>query len=79
MLNFVDVVILTQKVCRKNMFLTRTTFKNYDSLLKRPSIQLFSDEVILYLNALSKEIYKDSRVKYFPDVVTFSFFCYTVY
>ena len=57
------------------MFLTKVTVKNYDALLKLPSTQLFSSDVIAYLDALSKEIKKDTRLKYFPDVAAFSFFC----
>ena len=35
----------------------------------------FSDAAIEYLNALSLILNKDSRVKQYPDVATFSFFC----
>ncbi|MBF12715.1 MAG: acyl-CoA reductase [Flavobacteriaceae bacterium] len=64
-----------RKKYHKIMFLTKVTVKNYDALLKLPSTQLFSSDVIAYLDALSKEIKKDTRLKYFPDVAAFSFFC----
>ena len=75
MQNFVDAVIPMPKKYHKIMFLTKVTVKNYDALLKLPSTQLFSSDVIAYLDALSKEIKKDTRLKYFPDVAAFSFFC----
>lgn len=37
--------------------------------------QPFSDEVVSFLHALSKEITKDSQIKNFPDVATLAFFC----
>ena len=37
--------------------------------------QPFSDDVILFLNALSKEINRDPRSRQYPDVATFAFFC----
>ena len=38
-------------------------------------MQPFSDEIITYLDTLSKEIRKDPRIRQFPDVATFAFFC----
>ena len=35
----------------------------------------FSDEVIEYINALSAALLKDKESRFFPDVVTFAFFC----
>lgn len=40
-----------------------------------PPMVPFSGEVIAYLNALSKEIYKQPKTKYFADVATFAFYC----
>jgi len=37
--------------------------------------QLFSEDAVAFLNALSKEIIKDDLVRNFPDVATFAFFC----
>jgi hypothetical protein len=46
-----------------------TEFKKLTALLP------FSDEAIEYLSALSSIINKDIRVKQYPDVATFAFFC----
>jgi len=35
----------------------------------------FSDEVVAYLNSLSKELNKNVQIKSFSDVATFSFYC----
>jgi hypothetical protein len=40
-----------------------------------PPMVPFSGEVMAYLNALSKEIYKQPKTKYFADVATFAFYC----
>jgi len=40
-----------------------------------PSTQLFSEDAVAFLNALSKEITKDPQIRNFPDVATFAFFC----
>ena len=37
--------------------------------------EIFSEEVVLFLDALSKELLRDSNVKEFPDVATLAFFC----
>jgi hypothetical protein len=48
---------------------------NYDRFIKlRPMIP-FADEVVAYLNSLSRVLAKDSRTRIYPDVATFSFFC----
>ena len=60
--NFNDIEFL-------NKFLT----KDYNSFLKLPPFPPFSDEVIDYLNALSKNINKDPRTRDYPDLATFSF------
>jgi hypothetical protein len=46
-----------------------------DSFRQRTTLEPFSDESIEYLNALSKELNKDSRTRNYPDVATFAFFC----
>ena len=46
-----------------------------EGLVLRSSLEPFSDEVIDYLNALSKELNKDPRTRLYPDVATFGFFC----
>lgn len=74
MLKFVGVAIHMQNNFNNISFLTNSTIRN-DRLLQLPSIQPFSDKVVKYLDNLSKEINKDSNIKYYPDVATFSFFC----
>ena len=40
-----------------------------------PATQPFAEDAVAFLNALSKEITKDSQIRNFPDVATFAFFC----
>ena len=56
-------------------FLNQITTPDYESFLKLPPMIPFSVEIIDYLNALSKVINKDSRIREYPDVGAFSFFC----
>lgn len=56
-------------------FLKNITSSDYECFLKLPPMIPFSEDIIDYLNALSKEINKDPHLREFPDVVTFSFFC----
>ena len=39
------------------------------------SFEPFSEEVVNYLDALSKELNKDLNIRVYPDVATFGFFC----
>jgi hypothetical protein len=50
------------------------TFDLKQFLLLRPT-ETFSDETIEFLNGLSAEINKDPKLRSFPDVATFAFFC----
>ena len=45
------------------------------SFSKISSFEPFSDRVVDYLDALSKELSKDPDIRNFPDVATFGFFC----
>ncbi len=56
-------------------FLKKDTPHDYQKFLKLKPMRPFSEEITIYLDALSKEINKDSRSQKFPDVRTFSFFC----
>tara|TARA_X000000950_G_scaffold277437_1_gene366853 strand:- start:14347 stop:15561 length:1215 start_codon:yes stop_codon:yes gene_type:complete len=51
--------------------------ENYKKFLDAKPFPIFSKEVIVYLNELSKEINRDLRIREFPDVATFAFFCRT--
>lgn len=44
-------------------------------LVDNSSFEPFSTEVVNYLDALSKELNKDLRLRAYPDVATFAFFC----
>ncbi len=40
-----------------------------------PASHPFAEDAVVFLNALSREITKDSQIRNFPDVATFAFFC----
>ena len=42
---------------------------------KNSSFEPFSDDVVNYLDSLSKELNKDPNLRIYPDVATFGFFC----
>ncbi len=67
--------ILMQNNIKSIDFLKQITTPDYESFLKLPPLTPFSQDIIDYLNALSKEINQDSRLRQYPDVATFSFFC----
>lgn len=46
-----------------------------EDFIQNHSIEPFAEETVDYLNALSKELFKDSRTRLYPDVATFGFFC----
>ena len=46
-----------------------------DHFVQRPPMVPFSKESIEYLEALNKTLNKDHRIKNYPDVATFAFFC----
>ena len=48
---------------------------DYDRFIKLPPMIPFADEVVAYLNSLSRVLTKDPRTRIYPDVATFSFFC----
>jgi Acyl-CoA reductase (LuxC) len=48
---------------------------DFDSLVQIPREEPFSGNAIAYLHALSLIINKDPRIKNYPDVSTFAFFC----
>ncbi len=56
-------------------FITPMSMVEYESLLTSSPMMPFNDEVINYLHALSTQIKKDPRVREYPDVATFAFFC----
>jgi len=46
-----------------------------EELEKIPATQPFSNDVVEFLNALSQELSKDPKIRNYPDVATFAFFC----
>ena len=45
-----------------------------NNFINDSALEPFSNEVVLYLNDLSKILYKDARTRVYPDVSTFAFF-----
>ena len=56
-------------------FLNAISPVDYKLFLRQRPLRPFADEIISYLNALSKTLNKDSRIRQYPDVSTFAFFC----
>lgn len=48
---------------------------NINEFSQRLAYIPFKSEIVEYLDALSKELYNDSRLRLYPDVATFAFFC----
>lgn len=46
-----------------------------DSFTQRSSLEPFSEDAVSYLNALSILLSKDQKIREYPDVATFAFFC----
>ena len=55
--------------------ITDTQMNSFKGLSNIPPLEVFSIEVIDYLNQLSKSLFKDKRSREYPDVSTFAFFC----
>jgi hypothetical protein len=75
MQKFEDVVTHMQKNFENVEFLKTVSNVDYESfILERPLIP-FDEEVISYLSSLSKTLNQDTRIREYPDVSTFAFFC----
>ena len=46
-----------------------------EAFTEKSSFEPFSEEVVNYFDALSKELNKDPNIRVYPDVATFGFFC----
>ena len=69
-----DVVIHMQQNFSNIIF----TFSNHNKLENMQNIsseEIFSDNSISILNYLSIELYKSPKIREYPDVATFAFFC----
>ncbi|KNZ42669.1 acyl-CoA reductase [Acetobacterium bakii] len=51
------------------------TNKTLEAMPTLKPFQPFDEEIISYLNALSKDILKNKEAKVYPDVITFGFWC----
>ena len=56
-------------------FLNSCDQKCIDLLMNQKPLRPFDDSIIDYLDRLSTVLRNDRRIKEFPDVATFSFFC----
>ena len=72
--NYEDVAISMKNNFKNIEFLKQITTQDYESFLKLLPMTPFSQDIINYLNGLSKEINQDLRIRQYPDVATFSFF-----
>ena len=72
---FVDVVIHMQNNFNNTKMVIKTGHIDLNDLINQPAMIPFAEEVVAFLNALSKEISQDPRARLYPDVATFSFYC----
>ena len=70
-----DAVTLMQNNFNNINFLNQTGPCNIKFFKINRPLPPFSNNVINYLNELSKELNKDPRTRGYPDVATFSFYC----
>ncbi len=75
MLKFEVAAILMKVSQAKINILSEGIEGDFNEIAKIPSKEVFSEDVILYLDNLSKTLFKDKRTKTYPDVSTFAFFC----
>ena len=48
---------------------------DFESFVENAPLEPFSDEIVAFLNQFSKILFKSSKLKEYPDLVTLSFFC----
>jgi hypothetical protein len=75
MQKFEGVAIHMQKKFKSVEFLNTVSPINYDSFLRQHPLNPFDEEVISYFNALAKTLNQDRRIRQYPDVSTFAFYC----
>jgi hypothetical protein len=49
--------------------------KSLEEIQKISPLEIFSEDAISFLDALSKELVSNSEIRNFPDLATFAFFC----
>ena len=70
-----DAVIHLKEEYKNQLELLFTTHSSWDSVYNEPIISVYNQDVIFFLNELSKKINKHTDIRRFPDVATFAFFC----
>jgi hypothetical protein len=68
-------VIHMEKVLEEVDFLVGDKFQIIEELLNQKSFEIFSDESIDFLSDISDILLKSPRIREFPDVATFAFYC----
>ena len=48
---------------------------DFESFVENAPLEPFSDEIVAFLNQFSKILFKSSKLKEYPHLVTLSFFC----
>ena len=75
MLKYVGVAILMRMNFKDLTLLNISNDWDIEGFKALKPMTPFSDEVVAYLNSLSKELNKNVQIKSFSDVATFSFYC----
>jgi hypothetical protein len=68
-------VIPMERVLDEIDFLVGDKFNNVDELLNQQSFEVFSDKVVSLLSEISDNLFKFPKIREFPDVATFAFYC----
>ena len=74
MQRFAGAVIHIMDNLKKINFLT-SQISDFNLFLEQNPLEPFSEDVVTYLNALSKKINQNPKTRIYPDVATFAFFC----
>lgn len=69
-----DAVILMQQSFN-NIFFLFSDHNKLENVQNISTEEIFSDNSISFLNYLSIELYKSPKIRDYPDVATFAFFC----
>jgi len=64
-----------EKVLEEIEFLIGDKFELVEELLDQPSHEVFSDDTFNFLSDISKLLLNSTRIKNYPDVATFAFYC----
>ena len=70
-----DAVIPMSSKSNVQCIISRSNLKDFDMLGVGQTLEPFSALVLDYLAELSKLLFKDPRVKNYPDLSTFAFYC----